>query len=148
MDNCRSFAGARANKDGHREPEPASLGHIIGFHQRRARKYRIFCIIQKRKEKIEERRRRKIEKKGPRSWNFYFVHRPRSAGTFFSSDFFISRSKTEKKVKHDRIERRQRQIYIYMEWFFLTRHCFLKNSTFIALSNFPLSSVISTLETK
>lgn len=89
MDNCRSFAGARANKDGHREPEPASLGHIIGFHQRRARKYRIFCIIQKRKEKIEERRRRKIEKKGPR--NFYFVHRPRSAGTliFFLGLFYL-----------------------------------------------------------
>lgn len=79
MDNCRSFAGARANKDGHREPEPASLGHIIGFHQRRARKYRIFCIIQKRKEKIEERRRRKEKKKDRKEGSEKLLLRPSTA---------------------------------------------------------------------
>lgn len=35
----RSFVGTRANKNGHREPEPAGLGDLAGYGQYSARKY-------------------------------------------------------------------------------------------------------------
>ena len=46
------FAGARANKDGHREPEPVSLGDLVRCHERCTREYRdvVLNLKQKRKE--------------------------------------------------------------------------------------------------
>lgn len=83
---CCSFAGARANKDGHREPESASLGRIIGFRERRARKYRdslpsIGFFISRRGKKI--RKGKKDEKR--RVWEV-LLRSSTSFGRFF---FFL-----------------------------------------------------------
>lgn len=55
---CGSFAGARANKDGYREPEPDSLGDLAGYHERCARKYRDVRLNLRANEKKRRRKRR------------------------------------------------------------------------------------------
>lgn len=83
-----------------------------------------------------------MEKEG--SEKFYFVRRPRSG------DFFLSPEKCkigEKYKCNGRYTKIKREKKIYRDFGTILLNCFLKNFTFIAFSNFPLSNVISTLET-
>lgn len=60
------FAGARANKDGHREPEPVSLGDLVRCHERCTREYRdvVLNLKQKRKEKKKSGKSKKKKRGG------------------------------------------------------------------------------------
>ena len=57
------FAGARANKDGHREPEPVSLGDLVRCHERCTREYRDVVLNLKQKRKETKKKVERVRKK-------------------------------------------------------------------------------------
>lgn len=83
------------------------------------------------------------------SEKFHFVRRPRSGDFFFPLTFLSpEKCKIGKKYKcNGRYTKIKREKKIYRDFGTILLNCFLKNFTFIAFSNFPLSNVISTLET-
>lgn len=75
------------------------------------------------------------------SEKFYFVRRPRS-GDFFFPLTFLSPEKCkigEKYKCNGRYTKIKREKKIYRDFGTILLNCFLKNFTFIAFSNFPLS---------